>query len=58
MRHIKYIILNSLCTRWEQEKLSTPDFLKLVMDLVLSNFSEREWEEIKQKNLHLEKITF
>jgi len=58
MRHIKYIILNNICQQWENGKLSSLDFLKLVCDLVLTQFSEEEWEIIKSKNKNLEKIDF
>jgi len=41
MRHIKFIILDGLCERWEEGKLSSIDFLKLVIDLVLVNHDEK-----------------
>jgi len=47
MRHIKFILLDNLCERWENGKLSGIDFLKLVIDLVLTNASDENLRKIK-----------
>lgn len=47
MRHVKFIILETLCERWENGKLSSIDFLKLVIDLVLTNTSNENLKKIK-----------
>jgi len=51
MRHVKFIILESLCQRWEQRKISSIEFAKLTIDLVLNNWEIEDSMPLKERNI-------